>query len=235
MFLTRPAKFLGAKKGIEEFERAYGGTTPDETLIPDWMSENLPVRVRYLGGDRYEYWLMGSWLPAADLVRLLEPTSLIGGMLTPILKLPYEYAFNYSLLFEEPIERYPRETQSFLGLQLRGRDVHALRSIRLLNMFDKFAFKPDLPWQLRVAPAFLGRSYPVDFQDRAKFELYRMNREIGAIEASIRREEKKALEVSRGQGLKPGERRTRTLLIERNVSILKDELREMERRRERLR
>jgi len=98
------------------------------------------------------YWLMGNWIPAADLMVLLRPTDLnrvAAAMLTPILLEPAQQALNRNFHFEKPIDRYAGEgagaglqVDRFLGVDMQKRFVSVLRNVRLLNETNRI-FRKD--------------------------------------------------------------------------------------------
>jgi hypothetical protein len=207
-FVTHPAKFTGGQKAIDAFTDATGlpldlgvGGRPDERLLPEWMQDQVPVPARKLGDGKFAYFVLGNWIPAADLAKMWDLKALAGGMITPLTKAPLEWATNYSLFFENNIERFPKETGEFLGIRLSKHEIALARNIRFFNQMDKLLFKDDLPVSLRVWQQFFGRTYPVDFNKEKKFRAYTINRESSAIKASIRRErEKLRKEKRRGRG-----------------------------------
>lgn len=216
-FITRPAKFTGVDKGIQNI-RKFVGEPPDEELMPEWMKDQVAIPVKRLAKDQWAYFTLGNWLPAADLVRAFDPAAMAGGMLTPLVKAPIEWATNYSLFFKTNIERFPRETSEFFGVNLRRRTINLARNIRLANQIDKFAFKRDLPLEDRLAQQIVGKLYPVNFTRQRDFAAYRFNRNAGALVASIKRESRK-LDKAKKEG-----KSAQAAAIRGNLRFLIDEL-----------
>lgn len=225
---TRPAKFTGAYDAIQAI-REHVGEPPEERFLPEWMKDQTPVPVKKFGPGKYGYFLLGNWLPAADLVRASDPSALAGGMLTPLIKAPFEYAANWSLFTRQDVERFPKEVGDFLGLKLRQRDINLLRNVRLLNEADKLAFKKELPFPTRAVRTITGRIYPVDYVDQAQFRAYALSREESAIKTSIIRAQKQLLE-ERSEG-----NRVRVSQLKSHIRVLQSDLREVVKEQERLR
>jgi hypothetical protein len=116
MLLQRPGKFTALGKAINTIQTQAGGEAPPSAIVPKWLNENLGLRYQYdKKTGQYEYWLLGSWLPAADLMRMFHPAELVKDMASPFLKTPAEQAFNKSLFFDRPLEEVPGETRNLLS------------------------------------------------------------------------------------------------------------------------
>jgi len=222
--LTRPAKFTGVEKARQAVQYAVGGDPPDETLLPDWMRNNWPIRVHEYAPGQYSYFLLGSWLPAADIGRLFDPAAMATGMLTPIFKAPFEWGVNYSLYFRDQVEHYPRETGDFIGMRLRKRAINAMRNLRGVNEFDRMAFRKDLPTLERVAREFWGRFYPLDVERAKDFKRWDLQKEHQVLKGAVTRERK---DLEKAQGT------ARDMLL-RNIEILEREQKRIDEELERL-
>jgi hypothetical protein len=116
MFLQRPGKFTGLVKAKKEVETQVGGPEPDTRLVPEWLKKQFGVRFRWNPEKKtYEYFLVGSWLPAADIERIFDPGDELMQMLSPLLKVPIEQATNKSLFFDQPLEEIPGDRKEFLS------------------------------------------------------------------------------------------------------------------------
>lgn len=177
--ITRPAKFIAVGKAARGAEQSlFGDQPPDPSLVPEWMKDMAPVPVRRNEDGTVSYFLLGSWLPAADVVRMFDVPAMLGGMLTPIIKAPREAILNYSPFFQDKIERTPRETGLFFNIRMRRRDITFLRNFRLLNKADKLLFNKKMPERQRIMNVIAGRLYPVDFDEQIQWEKWRLEREI---------------------------------------------------------
>ena len=140
---TQPGKFAGTYK-VQNAVEANAGPAPDERFLSSYIKDNVPVRIRTNKDGSTEYFLLGSWLPSAQMLDFLSQSqdSFIG-MMTPFIKVPLETLFNKSLFFKtqtgdlQDIESTPGESKNFLGLAVRGKVANLLRNIRLLNIIDQ--------------------------------------------------------------------------------------------------
>jgi hypothetical protein len=114
--ILQPGKFAALGKTIKETEREFGGPAPNSRILPEWLNDNLGVRFRYNKEKRtYEYFLLRSWVPAADVQALFTPGQSFLSMLSPTLRVPAEQLLNKSALTGQPLEEYPGEPRSLLS------------------------------------------------------------------------------------------------------------------------
>lgn len=146
--ITQPAKYVLPHKIIEALEA--GVEVPDERYMSEYISENIPVRMRKNKDGNWEYFLLGNWLPYATALDVLsEPMQNLIRMSSPLVKTPYEYFANKSTFFRntlgEPskVERRYKEQGEFLGRTLRKKNILLLRNIRILNDINKWIDKQD--------------------------------------------------------------------------------------------
>jgi hypothetical protein len=111
----------------------------NKELIPDYIKANVGIPLRTDREGNPEYFLLGGWLPAADLEILLTGNILdeAKSQLSPLIKQPIEQAANVDLWLDRKIEEFPGEKQKFLGMDVRRRLVHFARNIRLLSEIDR--------------------------------------------------------------------------------------------------
>lgn len=146
MFLLRPGKFTAVGKGVNEFEDKYGGPDPGDKMLPEWIHKQLGVRVRYDKEKKtYQYFLLGGWIPAADLDKYFRPVDTATDMMTPLMRVPLELMTNKSFFFDRALEDYPGQAKELLspeagkqvgldeGLTTTGKLNHVLRSFRPIN------------------------------------------------------------------------------------------------------
>jgi hypothetical protein len=101
MAMTNPGRFTAGGHAIQSIEMNTEGERPSDSIIPEWMNENLGVKVGFTKETgEYHYFLLGSWIPAVDLLRVMSPIKLATNMLSPLLKVPIESLTNKSLFFE---------------------------------------------------------------------------------------------------------------------------------------
>lgn len=197
--LTRPGKFVALHKAAESAERGVFADPPDEKDLPPWMGDMLPVPIVRNPDNTVSYFLTGGWLPQADLLKTYDIPALAGGLLTPLIKAPIEFMINYSLYFGDKVEKYPKETGEFLGINIRKRYINLLRNLRVLSTMDRLIFDKDLPLKQRVANLLVGRLYPVDFERTRDFRGYQVSRDLSTFRRALKKEEEK-LAILKEQG-----------------------------------
>ena len=161
--IQQPAKFANIPKIREAIEESQGGR-PNSVFLNDYMKEGFlnkgfGIRIRR-GAAQDEYFLLRNWLPAVDMLELLQPLDFTGQMVSPILKSPAQWLSNYNFFFKREIEKVPGELGNFLGISLRKKIIDSLRNIRLLNEIDRLnpgnvfgtdrIFRTDLPGATRL-------------------------------------------------------------------------------------
>jgi len=148
--IKQPGKYAAIVKAKNAIESGDVGR-PNELYMSDWMQRNAPVYIKTdpkTGNSLY--FLMGSWIAAADLLKIGNSLTEIVSMITPLFRVPAEVLIpggGYSFVFDQKIENVPGESSEFLGKLMRKKQIHILKSIRLLNEIDKF-MKPQTPHKL---------------------------------------------------------------------------------------
>jgi hypothetical protein len=171
--VTRPGKPLGVLKVKNAIETNQDGY-PDERYLPDWMVQNFAVRVRKdPKTNNYEYFLLGSWLPLADIDKIFRPDRLAMNMLTPLLKEPIQQVMNKDVFFNREIDQ-GGEYERLVGVNMPKRLSHVLKNIRALNEADKLT-KTDLSNEAKITGLVTGKLYPLDVSRERKF---RKNKEM---------------------------------------------------------
>lgn len=158
--ITQPRKFGVIPKGIAAIEA--GQEIPNEDLLADWIKQNTRIRLRKTN-EGYEYFVLGGWLPAADINKLADPLKAMGELVTPFIKEPIEEITNYSFFLRRKLERAPGERGVFrtplgkIDLPIRLQafvktanmpekflpSINLLRNIRILNEYDRVSASFD--------------------------------------------------------------------------------------------
>lgn len=185
-------------------ERANPISTPkpeEDRLVYDWIKENSGVRARVNTDGDPEYFLLGGWIPAADLNDISGPKSIFRlGLdnLTPALKLPAEMIFNKDLFLGRDIENFPGEKTKFLGFPVSKRYVvQSLKNIRLLVEADRLlatinetgrktvfdvpvetSRRGDTPESFIIRTLFGVKLYPVNLAQAERFKFFEAQRLI---------------------------------------------------------
>ena len=140
-FVKNPGKFSNVSMAQRDWEQ--GVTKPDERYLSNYIKESSPMRISTAPDGTTQYLLLGQWIPAAQAIQFLsQPQDEVLRSITPMLSIPSDLINNKSFFKdtlggEQPIEKYPGELKSFLGLDMGAKAVNVLRGIRLLNEIDK--------------------------------------------------------------------------------------------------
>jgi len=187
--VTQPRKPLGVFKAKNAIESNQDGV-PDERYLPDWMVQNFPIRVRK--DDKtghFEYFLLGSWLPLADIDKIFRPDRLAMNMLTPLLKEPMQQAVNRDIFFGREIDQ-GGEYERLVGVNMPKRLSHLLRNIRILNEADKLT-KKDLSREAKIIGLITGKLYPLDVKKEKKFRKIKEQEKERNISGQLKRAKKR--------------------------------------------
>ena len=135
--VERPEMYAALGDITEAVERGTPKPRDEDKLVAEWMKENSAVRVRENESGNPEYFLMGGWIPAADINRVFAPIGEMLSMLGP-LKVTAEMYFNKDAFLGRDIENFPGEKEKFLGLTLSKRKmIQPLKQIRILTEIDR--------------------------------------------------------------------------------------------------
>ena len=135
---------------------------PDGRYIPQWILDQPHVflgRNGRTGG--YEYYVLGNWIPTADLPMILDPKNVgknLLGMLTPALLVGIENNANRSFYFERALDSLRRsgtpgvsdglfnlftgggvQVDRFLGVNMTRFGSHILRTVRVLTEIERIS------------------------------------------------------------------------------------------------
>lgn len=155
--VTQPAKFsipYKARAAIEDADQS-----PNEKYLPQWVQENYPTRIRFnKKTNNYEYFLAHSWLPAMDVVKLLEIHETAVNMLTPIPKEVIQQLFNYDFFLKRKISTLPGQKERIFGLDFNARLVHTAKLLRILKELDQLSAK-DQDFTEKLTEALTSKTY----------------------------------------------------------------------------
>ena len=164
--LTRPGKFA-------RFGSFIRGTTgpnnpAEESFVQDYMIKQMPMRVRKdPRTGRYEYFLFKNWLPAADIIDILQPLDWMTNALNPLPKTLIEQATNTSLFTDKQIDRLDSvihgERATMFKVDMPRRVHQVLRGFRVPNTMSQFIDNPqDVSLANNLLRFAFGRVYPLD-------------------------------------------------------------------------
>jgi hypothetical protein len=211
--LKRPGYFATTERLIRLIQAS---SDPDVEALPQWVHESLPVRLFETPDKRgeFRYFLLRNWLPSADLQQLFTPVTSSISMLAPWLRLPIERYYNWSHFFRRPIEPPSGQWGTFLGMEMRRKDIEVLKAIRLLAAIDtvmgpgdnvrRDSYLEENPWgRFLQSPFGIGKLTRVD--------LYREYQKAGAQHERLLRE----LRIAQKRAMKYGDEVNARHLAER--------------------
>lgn len=192
--ITAPNRPMGVNKAIGSFvETNYDGV-PDERNLPDWMVQQYPVRVRKNPAGNFEYFLLGSWLPLADIDKVFDPVRHALNMLTPILKEPIQQVANRDFYFDREIDPTANlktigdEYEKFAGVNMPKRLSHIGRNIRIVSEADRaFSTQEGVDNVTKIIRGVLGKVYPYDEDLQRQFRTKEFKRKESQLKSLLRK------------------------------------------------
>ena len=141
--VRHPGKYKAIDTLRQEVEAAVSKEDPNEKYLASWMMENYPTKVRVNEEGNPEYFIMGGWLPAADVWKLgAAPKRVVVDNLHPALKVLYEMTSadekGYVTDLFTGQKLHPELTADFAGVDMPETVAHYLSNIRLLATIDDF-------------------------------------------------------------------------------------------------
>lgn len=154
---------------------------------PD-LYERLPIEYRR-NADTVTYIPLEGLVPVGDLAKMVRPQEVFVELLTPYLRAPIEMRMNKSFYFETEIQRYSKETQPLLRMDIPVRMKYLLTTVipqaRMLNELNKLVKKQvrkeELTPDEQIFAQSLSSVYKVnleDLKDRASREVERKINEL---------------------------------------------------------
>ncbi len=199
--LVQPEKYAAIPKIIKEIEA--GVASPEtEKYMSEYISENIPVRIRTNPKGHAEYFLLGWWLPFASAIDLIsQPIDNMINMTTPLLKTPFELWANKSMFFKNTlgeaskIEYYYKQPTEFIGLPMRKKTATLMRTIRVFNDLHKLIKtpakdEPENTWVVKFLSVLLGKAATYDIKKAQYFYRRDTEERISEYKAAIKKAKK---------------------------------------------
>ena len=192
MLARQPGVFVRLGKFKEFIENQMGGPDPEEEFMADWMKRAMSIRWRY-NKDKgtYEYFMLDTWLPAADINKVLSATEMrdaFTDMLAPGIKVPIEIFWNYDLFKKRPLSQYegekvPIQIAPGQKVWMTPQIAHVLRLSRLMNDIDRYLSSTEEVSGLgRALRFFLGKSFPFNPQDQKLWIIKKLEQHMDSLE-----------------------------------------------------
>ena len=142
MLAYHPNRVATQLRGMREVERYLGGPEPDEQFLPDWMQDASKARLSWNEKTgNWDFLFLGSWYPTAELEKLsiedARSARELWNLVTPLVKEPIEWISGTDLYTFAPIEKFPGERGSVLGIPMRKRIEAAVKFLRPISIADK--------------------------------------------------------------------------------------------------
>lgn len=134
-FFNNPAFYHKAESLVRNLNSASGVDTSD---MPAWFKEAMPLALPFIDAGQGKTAYANVSLPIADLGTITDPKQLLG-MLTPLLKVPFETVFNRQMLTGAPISQYEGQTRDFLGVNMNNYLAHALEQFGVTRDINRLA------------------------------------------------------------------------------------------------
>jgi len=140
----KPYKYQAVGDLINLAQRSTPRPMLEEKTVAPFLKQS-GVRTKRENGITY-YFILGSWLPFADLMDIAKPflgrrgesLDFATDRLNPFLTQGYEQLTNESVFFDKTISRFPGERGMFLTQPMNKRAINALRAIPILAELDRF-------------------------------------------------------------------------------------------------
>lgn len=144
--IKRPGYMANLQKALNSLGDEEVREKIPEGGVPKFIRDEWGVPTREVSPGVFEFQLMGSFIPAADLVKLGSPREVLrlgAKSFNPLPQTVVENFVNQNFFSGLPVENYPGEVGTFLGNVVPKSQINALRKIRLLNTADTLFFKED--------------------------------------------------------------------------------------------
>lgn len=221
--IESPGKFAAMEKFRRNVNRSQDLPSYKESFLTEYLGANVPIqlgRKTVRGEEMPRLFALGNWLPSfTAIANLGHPIETMVGMVTPILKTPFEQWQNFDYFRKRPIvdPASGRYNEPFLNIKVPARLKHVVKNMRLLNEGDrifgalitqvsperseyiiKSGYKPELFDQM--TRFFTGVTLsPTDMTQAKRLKLFQLRRDMvtamKGVKSAMRRGDKANAEV----------------------------------------
>lgn len=137
--VEQPHKFniLGDMVNAARVDKEKEISPQEYAYVADWVKDNSGIQIRMDENGKPQFFLLGGWIPAADIQRMGDLKQLILDNLSPIPKSLVEYAANKSLFLGADIQDFPGEVDVYFGVPVSKQITNAFRNVRILAEIDR--------------------------------------------------------------------------------------------------
>jgi hypothetical protein len=199
MMAKYPHRYLNLARTGRAIEVVRGGPDPNEEQWPAYLRDQLHVRLDYNPeADEYFVQPLQNWVPSAEIEKWSSPQQAgmsAAQMLTPFLKVPGEVLFNMDTLRSSggkltPIEKYPGEKETILGVPVRKKLGHVIkqaRPVRIIESVRQELSKDQPKAAERVATRLVfGRGQVINPKQTSEYWWKRNKREYDEARTNLR-------------------------------------------------
>lgn len=194
--VMRPHRIMPFVKAKDLAEDLTAPERPDFPELPEFIRNNVPIAVRRMPDNTYQYFLLGNWIGLGDVQKLFSPFNETVNMLFPGIRIPFEMMANYSFYYRSPLSRgYPNEKKRFLGMQIDPMQAHMLQSLRIFSETNRLFGLGDSVQQnamMRMMQFMSGaRVYTVDPEQEMLRRYSEYTTKLGKLESYERHKQRK--------------------------------------------
>lgn len=135
MMFEHPGQFKAIDTIHNDIEQ-NSDSTDDEKYLSDYLKDLYPTRIRSNKDGTSDYFVMGGWVPVADLPAIINtPINHLMGNLHPALRTAIEWGTNSRVenLGKNIPLAHDGQQQMFLGRSMDKQTAEALKNIRILS------------------------------------------------------------------------------------------------------
>jgi len=199
--VNRPSRFQALGDIVAAVERDQNAPSDIDRLAADWVKRNSGIIVENDEDGNPRYFLLGGWIPAADINKIANPMWTIFNEMSPFITTAPEIYLNKDAFLGRDIENFPGEKTKFIGIEGGRKLVHVLKNIRLLTELDRMlAFweerggLPDITSRqaedvvsFGIRGLFGGKAYPVDVNRERRRKMFERQELLGKRRSDMRR------------------------------------------------
>ena len=199
--VDRPNNYASLVDIKNNIERQVEAPSDTDKLTHQFIKDNTSILTRINSDGHPEYFMLGGWLPAADIADIGQPFKTMIDNLGPW-KIGAELALNRDSFTQQPIEgEYDRKTR-FLGLDISKKAAHTIKLIRFLTEVDRFVAaaqhdlgldqqftsrKGDTMLNTAIRFFFGFKIYPVNLAQQRAFKKREIERLVNELKYDIQR------------------------------------------------
>lgn len=158
-------------------EAASGGRGPaGDVPLPGFLREGMPIMMPFGTEANPQFARMMSLVPQGDLANLGMMGDMVLNNVSPLIKAPAEMTYNYDLFQNQPLERYPWDMTTRVGVPVAKRWTPMIDMVRPITEANNL-MKPGDP-RAKAMNLMMARSYGVDKALELRLMNYKLERAV---------------------------------------------------------